>query len=175
MGDERGRSVTIFCQKCLCLTVPRIFVGEPLCVSQIFWYRKFSWIRGGGGGEEGGVSRFSVKSFLSHITKTFRRGTIHCFMLFGYQKNLCLRGDFHDFLQKKLFSHSTEKLRRGTFLCFTKSLVSENFMDKRGGGGEDGRSITTICQIFFVSQYRKISERNFSVFHKVSSIGIIYV
>ena len=25
---EGGRSVTIFCQKCLCLTVPRIFVGE---------------------------------------------------------------------------------------------------------------------------------------------------
>ena len=40
------------------------------------------------------------KIFVSHITKTFR-GTIQCFMIFGYQKNLFLRSDFHDFLQKK--------------------------------------------------------------------------
>ena len=86
------------------------------------------------------MSRFSVKSFLFHITKTFRRGTIQCFMIFGYQKNLCLRGDFHDFLQKKLFSHSTEKLRRGTFVCSIKSLVTKIFMDKRWGMKEGGVS-----------------------------------
>ena len=74
-------------KKICCLTVPRIFVGESFCVSKNFGYRKFSRIRGGGGGGEGGVSRFSVKSFLSHITKTFR-GTIQCFMIFGYQKKL---------------------------------------------------------------------------------------
>ena len=41
-------------------------------------------------------------------------------------------------------------------------------MDKKG---EDGMGITTICQIFLVSQYRKTSEGNLSVFHKVSGVG----
>ena len=46
------------------LTVPKNFVEEPFFVSQNFWYRKNLWIRGGGG-----VSRFSVKKFLSQCRK----------------------------------------------------------------------------------------------------------
>ena len=67
------------------------------------------------------------------------------------------------FSKENLLSHGTEKLLRGTFLCFTKSLVSEVFMDQRGEG-EDGRSIATFCQTFFVSQYRKTPWGNISVF-----------
>ena len=35
---------------------------------------------------------------------------------------------------EKLLSHSIGKPRRGTLLCFRIFLVSNNFMDKRGGG-----------------------------------------
>ena len=103
-----------------------------------------------GWGEEGGVSRFSVKSFLSHITKTFR-GTIQCFMIFGYQKNLCLRSDFHDFLRKKLFSHSTEKLRRGTFVCSIKCLLSKKFWIRVGERKREGVSRFSVKIFLFHS------------------------
>ena len=72
------------------------------------------------------------------------------------------------FSKEFLLSHSTEKLREGTFPCSTKFLVSEKFMDKRGGGTE-GVSQDNLSK-FFVSQYRKISCRNPSVFHKISGI-----
>ena len=63
MKEEEGGSITIICQKFLCLTVPRIFVGEPFYVSQNFWYRKFSWVRGGGGGGR----REECHDFLSKV------------------------------------------------------------------------------------------------------------
>ena len=109
------------------------------------------------------MSRFSVKSFLSHITKTFR-GTIQCFTIFGYQKNLCLRSDFHDFLQKNLFSHSTEKLRRGTIVCSINCLVSKKFLDERGGGGR-GREYHDFLSRFFCLTVPKYFVGNLSVFH----------
>ena len=48
---------------------------------------------------------------------------------FPYRKNLCLRGDYHDFLS--LFSsHCTEDVRRGTLLC----SVSESFRYQKNSG-----------------------------------------
>ena len=57
-------------------------------------------------------------------------------------------------------SHSTKKIHRDTLLFFRKFLVSKTLMDKRGG-----RRITIFSQKCFVSQCRKISYRNLSVFH----------
>ena len=56
------------------------------------------------------------------------------------------------FSVENFFSHSTGKVRRGTILCFRKFLVSNFFMDKRGGG-----IVKIFCQNFFVAQCRKIS------------------
>ena len=42
------------------------------------------------GGEEKGVSRFSFTTFFSHKDKIFRKGTLQCFLNFGYGKFLCL-------------------------------------------------------------------------------------
>ena len=58
-----------------------------------------------------------------------------------------------------LFSR-TKKNSRGTILCFKNCLISKKLMDKRGGG-----SITIFSQKCFVSQCRKKSYRNPSVFH----------
>ena len=80
---------------------------------------------------EGGVSRYSVKVFVSHRTENLRRGTFLCFTKsLVSEKFMDKRGggrtfgvSRHSF--KNFLSHSTEKLRRGTFMCFTKFLVSE--------------------------------------------------
>ena len=55
-----------FLSKCFCLTVPKTFAGETFCAvfqkisgSEIFKEKR------------GGVSRFSVETFLSHSAKLF--------------------------------------------------------------------------------------------------------
>ena len=50
--------------------------------------------------EQGGVLRFSVENFLSHSAEKFRMCTVYCVLNFGYRKNLCFRGLFHDFPSK---------------------------------------------------------------------------
>ena len=59
-----------FLSKSFDLTVLQIFVVEPFCVSEIFWYRIIFWITGGG------LSTFSVRNFLSHSVEKFRSRTI---------------------------------------------------------------------------------------------------
>ena len=44
--DKRG-GITIF-RRSFCFTVPKHFIGEHFSVSENFFYRKFSCIRGGG-------------------------------------------------------------------------------------------------------------------------------
>ena len=58
--------VTIFdfLSKFFCLTVPKIFVGEPFCA---VFQKKFM-------DKRGGVSTFSVEIFLSHSAENFRKG-----------------------------------------------------------------------------------------------------
>ena len=103
--------------------------------------------------KELGVSGCSVRKFLSQSTEKLHREHFKVSLISGAQRRMPMRG-ISRFSKENLLSHSTEKLRRGTFLCFTKFLVSQKFMDKKE---EDGRSITIICQTFFVSQYRKTS------------------
>ena len=47
-----------------CLTVSKSFVGEHVCVSEIFGYREILWIT-----EEGRVSRIFVKVCVSQSRK----------------------------------------------------------------------------------------------------------
>ena len=108
IGGGGGGVYQDFLSKTFCLTVPKIFVGEPFFVSQNFWYRKNLWIRGGGG-----ASRFSVKNFLSQSDEKIRRGTFQCVTNFGYRKILCFRELFHDLVS--------------IFFCLT---VQKNFVEE---------------------------------------------
>ena len=81
-----------------CVTVQKISVGEPFSVSLCLGTKKV-WIRGGWG-----VSRFSVEifcfrglcndfrisaeKFLSNSAEKLRMGTLYCFTIFAYRKNL---------------------------------------------------------------------------------------
>ena len=75
------------------------------------------------------------------------------------------------FSNEFLLSQSTGKHSEGTFPCFTKLLVSEKIMDKRGR--TEGVSHDNLSN-FFVSQYRKISCGNLSVFYKISGLEKLY-
>ena len=61
----------MFPSKFFCLTVPKNILGEPFSVSLILDTEKV-WMRGWGGG----VSRFSVETFLSHCGEKFRWLTV---------------------------------------------------------------------------------------------------
>ena len=66
--DKRGGEHQVSPSKIFCLTVPKNFVGEPFSVSLIAGTEKV-WIS-----EGGGVSRFSVEIFLSHIDENLNTG-----------------------------------------------------------------------------------------------------
>ena len=121
----------VFPSKIFGLTVPKNFVEQLFCVSENFWYRKILWIRGGGG-----VSRFSVKNFLSRSAAKFRRGTRLCFRKFRVSKNFMPKRGISRFSIENLLSHSSEKLRRGTLLiCVSKNFWYRKNLWIKGGGG----------------------------------------
>ena len=70
-GRRGGKEYQDFPSK-ICLTVPKIFVGEPFCAvfQKVYGREKFMDKR------EGGISRFSFKSFSSDGAEKFRRGTL---------------------------------------------------------------------------------------------------
>ena len=76
------------------LTVPKNFVGEPLCFKKFRVLKNFMPKRG--------ISRFSIENLLSHSTEKFRRGTLLCFTKFLVSKKFMDKrgGEYHDFLSK---------------------------------------------------------------------------
>ena len=103
-GDYQDFSSTIFCH-----TVPKIYLRESFSVALNSGSEKV-WIRVGGGE---GVSRFSIENFLSHSAERLRRGTLFCYIFFGYLKGLDKRGGGDSNTPSKFFSHSPENFRRG--------------------------------------------------------------
>ena len=77
-GEDRG-SITIFRQKFF-VTVPRIFVGEPLSAILISGIEKFH-------AYEWNITNF-YGNFLPHSTKKFCCGTLLCFTKFLVSKKL---------------------------------------------------------------------------------------
>ena len=77
-GNEKvcirgGEEYQDFPSKFFCLTVPKNFIEKPFSASVIAGTEKV-WIR-----ERGGVSRFSVESFLSHRAVKIRTGNLIVF------------------------------------------------------------------------------------------------
>ena len=93
-----------------CLTVPKMFLKDPFCVSEKFWYRKVLGIREG-------ASRVSVECLFSHSTEKLCRRTLYCLETFWYQTIFMDKREGESQLSlKDLLSHSTEKLRKVSFL-----------------------------------------------------------
>ena len=78
---------------------PKNFEEEPFCVLENFWYQKLIWIR-----SEKGVSRFFVKSLLSHSAVKIRRRSHLFFWKTLVSKKLCLRGEYKVFIREFVVS-----------------------------------------------------------------------
>ena len=110
---KRGRGITT-----LRLTVPKLFVEEPFCVSENCWYRKILGIRER---ERGGISRFSVDFFCLTVPKSFVREPLFFQKVSGIEIFHVEEGGASRFCRKFFVSQDrNEKLRRGTLLCFIK-------------------------------------------------------
>ena len=111
-GEDRG-SITIFRQKFF-VTVPRIFVGEPLSALLISGIEKFH-------AYEWNITNF-YGNFLPHSTKKFCWGTLLCFTKFLVSKKLMDKGGRREGVSRfsftTFFSHSARNFRRGTLQCF---------------------------------------------------------
>ena len=85
---------------------------------------------------EGGVSRFSVESFMSHSAEKFRRGILLSFINFGYRKVLGIRevegGGVSRFSVEIVVSHGTEKFCWGKILCIRKFWLWKKFFAWEG-------------------------------------------
>ena len=99
MDERGGREFHDFMLENFCLTVPKIFVEEPICVAENFWYREKS--RRSEREREMGASRLSLENLLSHRTEQLRRGNL-CFRKFLVSKNVKDKRErgHHDFPSK---------------------------------------------------------------------------
>ena len=89
--------------------------------SEKFFYRKFLW--------QGGISRLSLETFLSHTTEKIPSVTLLFEKLSGLKK--MHKMVYHDFVEN-WFSHSTEKFRTG-FLQFSEKFFYRKFLWLVGG------------------------------------------
>ena len=99
--------------------------------------------------KQGGVSRYSVKKFLTQSAENLRREHFCVSLISGAQRKMPMRG-ISRFSREILLSHSTEKLHRGTFLFYTSFLGSKYFMDRWWGVKELGMSGCSVRK--FLSQ-----------------------
>ena len=155
--------ISTFCRIFLSHSAEKLWLVNPsvLCFRKFPVAKKFM-------DKKEGVSRFSVENFLSHCTEIFHRRTLWCFRKILLLKIFMHRRGASRFCRNFL-SHSTE----------TKSFVKEpfcfpeifwywkKFMDKKG-------HITIFGRNFYVSQCRKLSLGNPTVFEKIWGIEKFY-
>ena len=109
-----------------------------------------------------GVSRLSVKIFLSHSAEKNSRGSLlRCVSeKFRQLKSVWIRGGGSiKIFSRKFFSYSAEKISRVNLLC----CVSENFRQPKSLWIRGGGSIMFFSRQFFFAQCRKSQQGNPSV------------
>ena len=197
---ERGRGYHTFPPNFFCHTVSKNVVGEHFGVSGIFGYRKILCVRQGGcitflrrklfvtqyrkislgntsvyqknsgiekfyARERGGITFLHRKLFVIQYRKISLGSTS------VYQKisdietfNASEREEVSHFSVENVLLNSTKKFRWRTLRCIGNIRVSENFMHQRG------RGITFLRRKLFVTQSRKISLGNTSVYREILGI-----
>ena len=171
--DKRGRVSSFFLEVFFCPKSPKNIVGEPICVSELFWYQKFLDTRGftilsfvlisqyrkTSWGNDLFFRKFPVrKKFMDkkgRVTSSRRsffvpnRRKFSCANPSAFQKCSGINS-FYIIRESQFFnfflSHIAKNDRGRTRLCFRNILVSK-FSDNRG---------ITILSIVFVSKYQKI-------------------
>ena len=113
--DKREREISRFPSKDFCLTVPKIFVGEPFSVSLISSIEKSLCFRG--------LCRsFLSNNFVADCRKiSYGNLFVLCFRKFPVAKKFMDRreGEVSRSSLEDFLSHSAEKIRRGTLQVVT--------------------------------------------------------
>ena len=118
MGEWGRGNIKIFLRKLVCLTVTKIFVGQPLSVSLISGIEKV-WTREWG---EGKYQDFPSKVFSLTVTKNFVGQILSVSLNSGFEKFYAPEV-MSRFSVQNILSHSAENFRRGPLLC----CVSEKY------------------------------------------------
>ena len=131
--DKREGKYKDFLRKFL-VSLCRIAVREPSSLSLTSVIKKVR-MRG-----SGGVSNFSVESFLSHSAEIFCRWTLYCIIIYGYRKYFCFRGLCRKFPSKifrlTLLNHLVDEP-----FCVLEFVWYRKMLRIRDGAG-----ITIFCQ-----------------------------
>ena len=122
MSGIRDGVIQFFRSKNFCLTVPKIFVGEPFCAV----FQKISGIEKFYRKEGGGKFRIFRRKLLSHRAEIFLRGTLLSFTKLPVSKN------FRD----KRGGGVTIRRRKGFCLIVLKNFVGDPFDFSLNSGNE---------------------------------------
>ena len=120
------RGISRFSVETFCFTVPKNFVGAPLCVPKNFWYQKFLFIRASG----------SCGNFLvSHEQKTSYLGPFCVAEIFSSGKELMDKkmAGISGFSVEMFCSQSAEETVAEPFNVSEIFLCGKNFMEKIWG------------------------------------------
>ena len=116
------REASRFCRNCLShRTETKISVKKPVCFPGNFWYRKNLWIRVG-------ISRFSVKIFMSHSAENFREGILLFYRKFLVSKRFLDEMGGITFFRRKLLVSQCRKNSWASLQYFRKLEVSKNLL-----------------------------------------------
>ena len=127
-------------------------LSEPLCFSEIFWYRKKVRII------EGAGFTVSVEVVLSQSTRTVGRGTL-VFQNVLVSKKFIYKWWLSQFSIENVLSNGTKNFEGETFLCFIEFLFSKSVRDKR----RQRRGIKILRRQFVVSRCEKFLSGPFFV------------
>ena len=134
-GEEKGREgMSRISLEKFSLTIPKSFVGESFCISEIFWYPRKT-INKRGARE---YHAFPLKNFCLRVPKILAGEPFGVSEKFCCRKILWVGGEGREgvsrFCVENSLAHSTEKLHRGILLRFRKLFVSKK-LKIRGGRG----------------------------------------
>ena len=151
-NDKRGSGYRDFPWKLFCLIVSNDYVDFPFCVSKIYVSQSVETFRRGTllssknflvtktirDKREGECHDFSVETFWSHCTITFRRATFLCFRKIWCRKTSELwgRGAYHNFPSKRLCLTEPKHFLKEVFVFHYFSVIEKN--NNKRGGGYDG-------------------------------------
>ena len=117
--------------------------------------------------ERGLITIFSRKLYVSQCRKLSLENPTLCEKIFGFKKFYGWKGGVSRFSVEKFWSHSAENFRQRILLFLRKKLVWKSFMDEKG-------AITFLRRIILVSQCRKLSSQNPTVFEKKIGLKKFY-
>ena len=153
-----------FPSRLICLTVPKHFVEERSCVSEIFLCWKVLWIRR----DRAPIESFRRNCFVSQYQNNSQRSPSVFLKVYWTRKfqRQDEKGRLSRVSVEMVVSQCKETFFRGTLMCFKTCPVSKSSWKKRGhGGGESRSSVETVGSL-----YRNVSWWITSVIQKISGI-----